>query len=85
MISLINKRTIYTVLFFLLIINLIFISKPSPLFDKDNNVIQFGIGHDKTIFSLGGIVFILAFFTFYCFTLIDIIFDTYPAKEILLQ
>lgn len=73
--SIFNKRTIYSSLFFILVVNLIFLSKPSVFFDKNNNVIPFGVGPGKTIFSIGHVVFILAFISYYFFTLIDILFE----------
>lgn len=73
--SIFNKRTIYSSLFFILVVNLIFLSKPSVFFDKNNSVIPFGVGPGKTIFSIGHVVFILAFISYYFFTLIDIIFE----------
>ena len=73
--SLFNKRTIYSSLFFILVINLIFISKPAIFFETNKNIISFGVGDNKTIFSLGVIIVILAFISYYLFTFIDLIFE----------
>ena len=71
----INKRLMYTVLFFVLLIILFIVSRPKFLFDQDGNLIPFGTGEGKTIIPLGIIVIILAFVSFYMFTMIDLVFE----------
>lgn len=72
---LINHRTIYASLFYILAIMLVILSKPSVLFDASGNVKQFGIGtHSKTIISLGVVNGVIALLSFYIFTMIDVIF-----------
>ena len=43
----INKRLMYTVLFFVLLITLFIVSKPKFLFDKDGNLIPFGLSDEE--------------------------------------
>ena len=82
LINLINKRIIYNVMFFILVIVLVIVWKPSIMFDENNNIKQFGVGNDKTIFSLGCLIAIVAFVSFYIFTVIDIIFAKKMAANV---
>jgi len=70
----VNQRVIYAVLFYILLIMLIIISKPSVLFTDEGGIKPFGIGEDKTMFSLGVFTVVLAILSFYIFCLIDLIF-----------
>ncbi len=69
------KRIIYSTLFFILLSCLLVLIKPSVMFDKDRNIKQFGIGEDKTMFSFGVCVVVIAVLSFYLFCIIDMIFD----------
>lgn len=69
-----KSRVMYSVLFFVLLILLLFISKPSVMFDEHGNFKPFGIGSEKTLFSFGVFTVVLAIVSFYVFTLLDIIF-----------
>mgnify|MGYP003452596851 CR=1 FL=1 len=70
----INTRVLYSVLFYILLIVLIIIAKPSVMFELDGNIKTFGIGEDKTMFSLGVFTVVLAILSFYVFCLIDLVF-----------
>lgn len=70
----INTRIIYSILFYVLLLILIVISKPSVIFNKDGSIKHFGIGDNKTMFSLGVFTIVLAIISFYIFCLIDMIF-----------
>lgn len=70
----INTRIIYSILFYVLLLILIVISKPSVIFNKDGSIKQFGMGDNKTMFSLGVFTIVLAIISFYIFCLIDMIF-----------
>lgn len=70
----ISSRVIYSLLFYVLLMILVFVSKPSIMFDKTGSIKQFGIGDDKTMFSLGVITSVVAIISFYTFCVIDIIF-----------
>lgn len=72
--SFINTRVIYAILFYVLLVVLISLAKPSIMFDTDGSVKPFGIGYDKTMFSLGVFTVVLAVLSFYIFCLIDLIF-----------
>lgn len=69
-----NTRLLYAVLFFILLILLIYTSKPTMVFDHAGDIRRFGIGNDKTMFSLGVFTVVLAILSFYFFCIIDIIF-----------
>lgn len=71
-----SQRVVYSTLFYILVIIMIILSKPSMLFDSDGEVKQFGIGEGKTIFSLGVVVVAFSIVSFYIFAIIDIIFGS---------
>lgn len=70
----INHRVLYSVAFYILTIMLIFISKPKIIFNQDETIKQFGIGHHKTLFSFGVFTVLLALISFYVFAVIDVLF-----------
>jgi len=70
----INTRIIYSILFYILLIILIILAKPSLMFDDNGLIKQFGIGENKTMFSLGVFTVVLSVISFYIFCIIDIIF-----------
>lgn len=70
-----NTRVLYAVVFFVLLIALVFTSKPSIIFNKDGSLKPYGIGEDKTMFSFGVFTVVLAILSFYFFCVIDIIFS----------
>lgn len=72
--SYINTRIIYAILFYVLLIVLIITSKPSVMFDEYGNIKPFGIGEEKTMFSMGVFTVVLALLSFYIFAMIDLIF-----------
>ena len=53
---------------------IIIISKPTPVFDDQGKLNAFGLGSDKTLFSLGVITVTIAVVSFYVFTIIDLVF-----------
>ncbi len=69
-----SSRVIYSILFYLLLVTLIFITKPPIAFEPTGAIKPFGIGYGKTVFSLGSIVSSMAIVCFYVFCLIDIVF-----------
>lgn len=71
----INHRTIYSSLFYVLVILLFVVWKPTFMFDKDGRIKPFGVGDSKTIFSLGVVVAALAIISYYIFAMIDVLFD----------
>lgn len=70
----ISTRIIYSILFYVLLIILIILAKPSVMFENDGSLKPFGIGDDKTMFSLGVFTVVLAVLSFYVFCMIDLIF-----------
>lgn len=70
----INSRIVYSVAFYVLLMILIFMSKPPVIFDKDGTLRPFGIGYDKTMFSLGVFSVVVAVLSFYMFCIIDMVF-----------
>ena len=71
---LLNQRTVYTTLFYVLMLTLIIVSKPCFAFDKEGRIRPFGVGEENTVISLGVIVVALAIVSFYVFACIDVVF-----------
>lgn len=72
----ITPRLLYTTLFYVLFISLFIVSKPSFAFDpQTKELIDFGVGSQKTIFPLGVLVAVIAIVSFYIFAVIDVIFS----------
>lgn len=69
-----NSRFIYSILFYLLVVMLLIVSKPKFMFDKSGKLKPFGVGNSKTIFSLGVFIVILSILSFYTFCIIDLVF-----------
>lgn len=76
MAPIINTRIIYSILFYVLLMVLIILAKPSVMFDADGNIKIFGTGNEKTMFSFGVFSVIVAIISFYIFSMIDLIFST---------
>ena len=76
MAAIINTRIIYSILFYVLLMVLIILAKPSVMFDNDGNIKIFGTGSDKTMFSFGVFSVIIAIISFYIFSMIDLIFSS---------
>jgi hypothetical protein len=73
--KLVNQRTTYTTLFYVLVVLLIIVSKPTFMFDEHTGDIRpFGVGEHKTIVSLGVMIVGLAIVSFYIFAVIDVMF-----------
>jgi len=53
---------------------LIIVSKPSVIFERDGSIKPFGVGIDKTMFSMGVFAVVGAIISFYMFCIIDLIF-----------
>jgi hypothetical protein len=64
-------------MFYVLVVILIFIAKPSLMFDRQQQFKNFGIGgSEKTLFSFGVLVSIVALVSFYLFAVIDLMFGS---------
>lgn len=70
----VNSRIVYALLFYILLIVLVIVSKPSVMFERDGSIKPFGVGDDKTMFSLGVFSIVFAILSFYIFCLVDMIF-----------
>lgn len=68
-----SHRVVYSIIFYLLVVLLVFVAKPSIMFDN-GNIKPFGIGDNKTIVSVGVLSVALAIVSFYLFAVIDIVF-----------
>lgn len=70
-----NKRLVLSTMFFLLCMVIIVLLKPPFLFNEDDGSIkEFGVGLDKTIYSLGVVVVTLSILSFYIFSMIDLMY-----------
>lgn len=70
----ISSRVVYSILFYILLMILLTVSKPSIIYNSDGTLKPFGIGDDKTMFSLGVFTATVAIISFYIFCIIDIVF-----------
>lgn len=70
----INSRVVYSVMFYILLMILIVLSKPSLMFTTNGKIKEFGISDDKTMISLGVFTVLSAIVSFYIFCIIDLIF-----------
>jgi hypothetical protein len=70
----INSRIVYSIVFYVLLMILIVLSKPGVIFEKNGSVKAFGVGYDKTMFSFGVFSVVLAVISFYVFCIIDLVF-----------
>ena len=70
----IPSRVVYSILFYILLLVLIVLIRPSIMFNEHGNIKPFGIGEDKTMFSFGVFTVVLAILSFYVFCLIDLVF-----------
>lgn len=77
MVKFINSRIVYSLLFYVLTILLLIVSKPSLMFTPDGDIRPFGVGgDDRTIFSFGVFIIVLAIISFYIFSIIDLVFNS---------
>jgi len=70
----VNQRVLYSIVFYILVVMLIFVAKPPLMFDSTGQFKDFGIGTHKTLFSFGVLITSVALVSFYIFALIDLVF-----------
>ena len=68
------SRVIYSSLFFVLVMALVMVAKPPPIFMTDGAAKPFGVGEHRTIVPLGVITVVTAVLSMYTFTLIDLVY-----------
>lgn len=70
-----SSRTIYASLLFILVMILILIVKPRPIFDERGDPVPFGVTGDnnRTLVSLGMITIVVAICSAFTFGMIDLI------------
>ncbi len=71
-----SSRTIYASLLFILVMILILIVKPRPIFDDRGEPVPFGVSGDNennTLVSLGMITIVVAICSAFTFGMIDLI------------
>jgi hypothetical protein len=76
----VTGRVVYALLFYVLCVLLIFVSKPSLMFSSDGTIKTFGVGNSlegqpKTVFSFGVAIVVISIMSFYVFALIDVVFS----------
>lgn len=64
-------RVMYASLVFTLLCILIFISKPTFMFDANGHILEFGT---ETVFSVGGVLVVLAIMSFYTFAMLEFVY-----------
>jgi hypothetical protein len=70
----ITGRIVYAVLFYVLLVILLVLAKPSIMFETDGSIKPFGVGEDKTMFSVGVFSIVLALVSYYVFCIVDMVF-----------
>jgi hypothetical protein len=68
------SRVVYSSLFFVLVMALVMVAKPPPIFMPDGAATPFGVGEHHTIVPLGVITVVTAVLSMYTFTLIDLVY-----------
>lgn len=71
----VSGRVVYSLLFFVLLMVLVFVSKPGFVFMADGSIKQYGVGEGKTVISMGVIAVVCAISSFYVFALLDLVFS----------
>lgn len=69
-----GKRLIYSIVFYLLVMAVVLLSKPAMMFDEKGEVRSYGVGNSNTVFSLGVMSIVMAILCYYLFAMIDFIF-----------
>lgn len=70
-----TSRLVYSILLFVIMMLILLVSRPHPVFDEFGGVTPFGVGdRDKTLCSLGITTAFLAIVSFYGFAVIDLAF-----------
>ena len=67
----VNNRLLYAVIFYILVITLVYLSRTPLIFDAEGRLKQFGVGKNKTPYSFGILVGTGAIISFYIMLLID--------------
>ena len=70
----VSTRVVYSILFYILTMLLIIVARPSVIFERDGSLKPFGVGVEKTMFSLGVFAVVGAVMSFYVFCIIDLVF-----------
>ena len=68
------SRVVYSSLFFVLVMALVIVAKPPPIFSPEGDAKPFGVGERRTIMPLGVVTVVTAVLSMYTFTLIDMIY-----------
>jgi hypothetical protein len=69
-----SSRIFYAIFLYVLIMTLIFLKKPSMLFEKNGEIKNFGLKKNETMYSVGVLTIVLAIVCFYLFCVIDMVF-----------
>lgn len=70
-----SPRILYAILFYILLLTIIYLKKPSMVFNHDGSFKSFGLSNDDTLYSIGTLSVVLSIVSFYIFALIDYIFN----------
>lgn len=69
-----SPRVVYASVFFVLVMVLVIIVRPRPLFDDKGELTRFGVSQGATPLSLGVATAVLAVSSMFLFTMIDLVF-----------
>lgn len=69
-----SSRIFYAIFLYVLLMTLIFLKKPTLLFDEQGEIKSFGLKKEETVYSVGVLTVVLAIVSFYLFCVIDMVF-----------
>ena len=70
-----QSRIIYSITFYMLLMSLMYITKPKIMFTDDGEIIPFGLDKYQTLYSFSIFTVVSSILTFYMFCVIDLIFS----------
>lgn len=70
-----KSRFVYAVLFYILVVALIYVSRPESLFADRNHIRRQGLLPGETLFPLSTVCLVAAIASYVVFTIIDMVFD----------
>jgi hypothetical protein len=67
-------RVLYSAFFFVLVMCLVYVAKPSAVFDDAGRPRPFGVGDNGTMVPLGVVTVVAAVLGMYLFSLVDLVY-----------
>lgn len=67
-------RVLYSIVFLTLFMMILLQARPPQIFRPDGSPIPFGVGHGRTLFTLGVVTVAVAALTLFAFALVDVVY-----------